>query len=430
MQLCRVTPSIGRINKKKNGMNENNHQRNYHVIVWGASGFTGKLVTEYLFGKYGTDGELRWAIGGRNQAKLQETCSELGIGPDDLPIIVADCFDADSMQQLARDTKVILTTVGPYAKYGTALVEACVMHGTHYCDLAGEVQWMRKMIDQFQSDAENSGARLVHSCGFDSIPSDIGVRFLQREANKLHGTPCLKIEMLVKAMKGGASGGTFASMMNALEESRRDRKIARILVDPYALNPDGERSGPDGRDQMGIEFNEMAGVWTAPFVMAGVNTRVVRRTNALLHYPYGRDFEYKESTLTGKGPSGWMKSAGVTAGLGGFMLASSFDFSRSILVDRFLPKPGEGPNKEQREAGFFNLMLFGKLANGTLIRARVTGDRDPGYGSTSKMLSESAVCLALDDLPSRGGFWTPASAMADALHERLVENAGLGFDLI
>ena len=411
-------------------MSENNHKRQYDVIVWGASGFTGRLVTEYLFGKYGIGSGLRWAVAGRNQEKLEMICAELGIASGKVPIIIADCFDSESMQGLARDTKVVLTTVGPYAKYGSALVEACVKQGTHYCDLAGEVQWMRKMIDRFQSDAETSGARIVHSCGFDSIPSDIGVWFLQQEAQQHHGGPCTNVKLLVKAMKGGASGGTFASMMNALEESRRDRNIARILVDPYALNPDGERSGPDGRDQTGIEFYDGTGVWTAPFIMAAVNTRVVRRTNALLQYPYGRDFEYSEATLSGKGPAGWMKSAAMTAGLGGFMLASSFELSRSILVKRILPKPGEGPNKEQRKAGFFNLLLVGKLANETLIRARVTGDRDPGYGSTCKMLSESAVCLAMDDLSSTGGFWTPASAMADELHKRLVKNAGLEFALI
>jgi short subunit dehydrogenase-like uncharacterized protein len=231
-------------------------------------------------------------------------------------------------------------------------------------------------------------------------------------------------------MKGGASGGTFASMMNAMEEARHDRDVAKILVDPYSLNPAGERSGPDGREQSGVEYYAESDTWTAPFVMAAVNTRVVRRTNALLHYPYGRDFRYSEATMTGGGSSGWMKSAVTTAGLGGFMLASSFDFSRSLLVNRVLPKPGEGPSKEQREAGFFNLLLVGKLADGTLLRARVTGDRDPGYGSTSKMLSESAICLARDDLSSAGGFWTPASAMADALIGRLVESAGLTFELV
>ena len=411
-------------------MSENNNQRQYDVTVWGASGFTGKLVTEYLNDKYGIGGELRWAIVGRDRQKLETACADVGIQPGSVPIIIADSLDNDSMQGLARVTRVVLTTVGPYAKYGSALVEACVANGTHYCDLAGEVQWMRKMIDRFHSDARKSGARVVHSCGFDSIPSDIGVWFLQREAQKLHGEPCVEIKLLVKAMKGGASGGTYASMMNALEESRRDREIARILVNPYSLNPERERDGPDGRDQAGVEYHDDAGTWTAPFVMGSVNTRIVRRTNALRQYAYGRNFRYSEATMTGGGPAGWMKSVSMTAGLGGFMLASSFDFSRSILVRRFLPKPGEGPNAEQRESGFFNLSLVGKLANGTLMRARVTGDRDPGYGSTSKMLSESAVCLAMDDLPSKGGFWTPASAMPDALFRRLQDNAGLDFAIV
>ena len=409
--------------------NNNRNKRQYDVIVWGASGFTGKLVTEYMLAKYGTDGDLRWAIAGRDQAKLEMICSDLGVRPSSLPIIISDSFDTNSMRRLARDTRVVLTTVGPYAKYGSALVEACVASGTHYCDLAGEVQWMRKMIDQFQSDAEKSGARMVHSCGFDSIPSDIGVWFLQREARQRHGEACAEIKLLVEAMKGGASGGTFASMTNAIEESRRDRNIARILVDPYSLNPAGERSGPDGRDHIGIEFNDESGTWTAPFVMASVNTRVVRRTNALLDYSYGRKFRYSEATVTGSGPAGWIKSAGVSAGLGGFMLACSFDLSRSFLVKRVLPKPGEGPNKAQQEAGFFKLTLVGKLSDGSIIRARVAGNRDPGYGSTSKMLSESAVCLATDDLASRGGFWTPASAMGDALLRRLVDNAGIRFEL-
>jgi short subunit dehydrogenase-like uncharacterized protein len=231
-------------------------------------------------------------------------------------------------------------------------------------------------------------------------------------------------------MKGGASGGTVASMMNALEARRRDREIARFLADPYSLNPAGQRSGPDGREQTGVEYDSDSCTWTAPFVMATVNTRVVRRTNALLHYPYGRDFRYSEATMTGSGPAGWMKAATMTAGLGGFLLASSFDFSRSFLLKRVLPKPGEGPGKEQREAGFFKLVLVGRLADGRLMRARVTGDRDPGYGSTSKMLSESAVCLAMDEPSCNGGLWTPASAMADALLGRLVENAGLTFELI
>jgi len=411
-------------------VNNNQNQRQYDLIVWGASGFTGKLVTEYLLRHYGTDSDLRWAIAGRDQEKLELICSELGAQNQNLPIIIADCYDSESLQQLTADTKVVLTTVGPYAKYGSALVEACVLNGTHYCDLAGEVHWVRKMIDQFQIGAEKSGARIVQSCGFDSIPSDIGVWLLQQEAKQRHGEACTDIKLLVKAMKGGASGGTFSSMMHTLQESRHNRSIAKILFDPYSLNPVDERSGPDGRDQTGIQFNDNSGAWTAPFVMAAVNTRVVRRTNALLNYPYGRNFKYSEATLTGKGSIGWIKAAGVTAGLSGFMLASSLNFSRSFLVNRILPKPGEGPNKQQQEAGFFNLLLIGQLTDGSLMKMRITGDRDPGYGSTSKMLSESAICLATDDLPSRKGFLTPASAMGEALLGRLVKNAGLRFDIM
>jgi short subunit dehydrogenase-like uncharacterized protein len=409
---------------------ENQTERQFDVVVWGASGFTGRLVAEYLMSRYGAGADLRWAMAGRDREKLEAVRSGLHSESGTPPIIIADSFDGDALCGLARDTRVVLSTVGPYARYGTMLVEACVQNGTHYCDLAGEVQWMRKMIDRYQTDAADSGARIVHSCGFDSIPSDIGVWYLQREARRHYGEACVEIRLRVKAINGGASGGTYASMMNAIEESRCDRTIAEILLDPYSLNPAGERSGPDGSDQAGIEFHTENTGWTAPFIMAAVNSRVVRRTNALLGYPYGREFRYRESTLTGHGSGGWLKSAAITAGLGGFMLLCSFESGRSFLTGRVLPKPGEGPNSEQRESGFFKLLLVGKLPDGAAIRASVTGDRDPGYGSTSKMLGESAVCLARDKLATGGGFWTPASAMGDALLHRLVENAGLSFELL
>jgi short subunit dehydrogenase-like uncharacterized protein len=252
---------------------------------------------------------------------------------------------------------------------------------------------------------------------------------LQQYAENNHGAPCTRIDLLVKAIKGGGSGGTIASGLNAIDEARKDREIARIMTDPYSLNPAGERQGPDGRDQRGVEYNELAKRWTAPFIMAVINMRVVRRSNALMDYTYGREFEYSESILSGPGAYGWLKSAAITAGLGGFMLASSFRLSRSLLVEKMIPKPGEGPDKSARENGFFNLMLFGKLADGKVLRARVTGDRDPGYGSTSKMLSESAICLAKDDIAVGGGFWTPASAMGDLLRQRMIENAGLTFEI-
>lgn len=406
-----------------------NAQREYDLVVWGASGFTGRLVVEYLVKKYPLGGDLRWAVAGRDRLKLAAVLSGIcGSGPQPA-VIIADSHDEDSLGQLTRSTRVILTTVGPYASYGSELVAACVTHGTHYCDLAGEVQWMRAMLDRHQSAALASGARIVPSCGFDSIPSDIGVFCLQNHALDQYGAACDEITLLVKAMKGGASGGTVASMLTAMDQARQDRDIAKILFDPYALNPAGERDGPDGPDQTSIEFNADAGVWTGPFIMAAVNTRIVRRSNALRGYPYGKEFRYREATITGSGASGWCKSALLTAGLGTFMLASSVAFTRKTIVPLLAPKPGEGPTAEQRENGFFNLLLLGKMANGKLLRLRVKGDRDPGYGSTSKMLAESAVCLAKDELNVAGGFWTPASAMGAQLLDRLQKNAGLSFEL-
>ena len=406
------------------------NDRPYDIVVVGASGFTGRLVVENLAEKYPVGAPLRWAVAGRNREKLEKVIAEKCTTGEPPAILIADSHDSEALGQLARDTRVVLTTVGPYAKYGSELVAACVESGTHYCDLAGEPQWIREMIDKHQSAAVQSGARIVHSCGFDSIPSDIGVFFLQREATAAYGTPCAKIVLLVKAIKGGASGGTFASMLNAVEEARKDREVARVLADPYCLNPQDERQGPDCRDQRGSRFCADAGVWTAPFVMAAINTRIVRRSNALLNYAYGTGFRYSEATSTGSGLGGWGKSATMTAGLAAFMLACSFDITREGVVRKMLPAPGQGPSRQQRENGYFDLRLFGKTKNDEKLVARVTGDRDPGYGSTSKMLSESAVCLALDTLEIGGGFWTPAAAMGEVLMDRLTANAGLSFELV
>lgn len=407
----------------------NGDRRPYDIVVCGATGFTGRLVIEYLVRNYAQGAALRWAAAGRNAAKLQQVLFDIA-GPDHaIPLIVADSDDRSSLKSLARSTRVVLTTVGPYAKFGTPLVEACVNSGTHYCDLSGEPQWMRRMIDTYQPAAQASGSRIVHSCGFDSIPSDFGVWYLQREAQRLYGKPCRQIRMLVRAMKGGASGGTIASMTQAMDEARADRNVARVLVDPYGLNPEGERSGPDKRDQTSVVFDEQARVWTAPFVMARINTKVVRRSNALSGYRYGRDFQYSEAVMTGPGPAGWSKATMLTAGLGAFMFANSHQLSRSLVVSRLVPKPGEGPSRTERENGYFRLIFFGTLLNGKVMQATVTGDRDPGYGSTSKMLSESAVCLAVDSLFVGGGFWTPASSMGEALFRRLTEKAGLTFEL-
>ena len=404
--------------------------REFDVVVWGATGFTGALVAEYLLGQYGVGKDLRWAIAGRSEEKLASLKAELGEEAAELPTIVADSFDEEKLAAMAASTRVVITTVGPYAKYGSPLVAACVEHGTHYCDLAGEAQWIRQMVDAHHDAAAASGARIVHCCGFDSVPMDMGVYFLQEEARERFGTYCESITMLVKASKGGPSGGTIASMLNIIKEARADKNVARILVAPYALNPPGERDGPDGRDQQNVRYDDDARTWTAPFVMAGINTKVVRRSHALQGYPYGREFRYREAVMLGKGAGGFFKAGTLTAGLGGFMLASSFDFTRGLLEQHVLPKPGEGPNREQRENGFYDLRQFGKLPDGTVIRTRIKGDRDPGYGSTSKMLAECGVCLAKNSLPSTGGVLTPAAAMGSALLERLQANAGLSFQVL
>ncbi len=398
--------------------------RQYDIIVWGASGFTGRLVAEYLFEQYGVNDSLKWAMAGRNKSKLESVRAE--VANDSVPLVIADSQDMSSLDAMTKSATVICTTVGPYAKYGNKLVEACINNQTHYCDLAGEVQWMRRMIDKHHDAAKANGTKIVHTCGFDSIPSDMGVYFVQQEVIKQTGKPAKKIEMRVKAMKGGMSGGTYASMSQMKVEAEKDKSIYGILADPYGLNPAGERSGPDGKDLMKVVYDETAKSWIMPFVMAGINTRVVRRSNALAGYPYGKDFQYDEAMLSGDGFGGRMKGL-ATAGVMGIVMMAKPGSLLKKGVDKILPEPGEGPNATERKNGFYNLIFNTILADGSRARGKVTGDRDPGYGSTSKMLAESAICLAVDNIPDMGGMLTPAVAMGDALLKRLQDNAGLTF---
>jgi len=403
-------------------------ERELHLVVWGATGFTGRLVAEFLMERHGAGGELRWALGGRSREKLEGVREGLGPDAGSLPLVLGDAHDEASMGALAARARAICTTVGPYARHGSELVAACARSGTHYCDLTGEVPWMRRMIDAHAGEAERSGARIVHTCGFDSIPSDLGVLFLQREMRARHDAPCARIAFRVKGFSGGTSGGTAQSMLLMMEESARDPEVRRVLADPYALNPAGERRGPDGPDRAGPAWDADFGSWTAPFVMGVINTRVVRRTHALLGRPWGEGFRYDEATLMGAGPLGFAKAAGLSAGLASVLAAGSLAPLRAVLA-RALPEPGEGPSEARREAGYFDIRLLGETAAGERLRARVTGDRDPGYGSTAKMLGEAAVCLARDEHPVAGGFWTPASALGEPLLERLQAHAGVRFAL-
>jgi short subunit dehydrogenase-like uncharacterized protein len=407
------------------------------LVLQGATGFTGHLVAEHLFRRHPptgpADGGLRWGLGGRNRAKLEAVragLGALGAGAEEIPLVIADSRDPEALRALVEGTRVVVSTVGPYARYGSDLVAACARSGTHYCDITGEVQWVRRMIDAHEDEARRSGARLVHFCGFDSIPSDLGVWFLQDAAMKRWGSPLDRITLGVRKMRGAASGGTIASMLEALEEARNDRDIRRLLANPYALDPRDSRRGPDETDQRAPRFDRHLDRWTAPFVMAQVNTRVVRRSNAVLGHPWGEDFRYHETLITGTGLRGRIRAYNSIAGLGAFVGAASFAPTRALLQKVALPSPGEGPSARKREAGFFDMVLVGRHQKGTL-HAVVTGDRDPGYGATSRMLGEAAACLAQDgdSLEVGGGSWTPASAFGGVLIERLREHAGMTFEL-
>ena len=403
-------------------------ERTYDVVVFGATSFVGQILCRYLLDRVGNDGPVRWAIAGRNTSKLSTVANDIGLAVDH---IVADAADAEALKDLVRSTRVVVSTVGPYALYGSGLVAAAAAAGTDYCDLTGEAQWIRQMIDDHESAAIESGARIVHSCGFDSIPSDLGVFFTQNTAEERFGEPCTRIAMRVRAMSGGASGGTIASMMNILEETAGNSDVRKVLANPYSLAPDGMRSGIRQPNVKKPEQDEASGSWVAPFVMASINTEIVHRSHALLGRPWGDDFLYDEAMMMGEGLSGAAKAAATTGALGVFAGLSSLAPTRSLLTRYVLPKPGEGPSTEKQENGFFSLRFFGETATGDKVVTSVTGDRDPGYGSTAKMLGEAA--LALVDLPRAdraGGFWTPSTAFGNDLVERLESHAGLQFSII
>jgi len=408
------------------------NQDQFHVVVFGATSFVGQILTHYLFRRHGAGGEFRWAIAGRSDAKLQALRDELGPQAAQLEMVVADAADEAALKSMCAQTQVVVSTVGPYALYGSPLVKVCAETGTDYCDLTGEIQWVVQMIRAHEATAKKTGARIVHCCGFDSIPSDLGVHFLQQQSRQRFGQPCTRVKLRVKAMRGGFSGGTAASLMNVVKEASKDAALRKLLANPYAACPE---DGPRRVSQPNITFAEYdpdAGSWTAPFIMAGINTRIVHRSNALSDGAYGDGFTYDEATLTGRGFKGSATAVAMGTSLGGFLFATAVPPTRWLLEKFVVPKPGEGPSPQAQETGFYDLRLYGRTADGKTLKTKVTGDRDPGYGSTGKILGEAAACLALDIPRSEktGGFWTPATIFGDRLIKRLMTHAGLGFEVL
>ena len=406
-------------------------EKPYSLVVFGATSFVGKLLCRYLVDEFGCAGRLRWAAAGRSRERLEALRSSLGGGAAALPLEIADAADEAALTAMCAKTRAVVSTVGPYALYGEPLVRVCATTGTDYCDLTGEIPWIKRMITLYEAKAQASGARIVHCCGFDSIPSDMGVHFLQQEARHRFGQPCSHVKMRVKAILGGASGGTIASLLNVAREAAANPALRRELRDPYSLCPPNHaqktRQATLSRPEYDPDFNS----WRAPFIMASVNIKVVLRSNALSNFDYGRDFRYDEAMLAGHGLEGRTKAYAISAVLGAFVAASVIPPTRWALEHFVLPAPGEGPSPESQKKGFFDLRFLGTTADGRTIRVKVAGDADPGYLSTSKMLGQAAACLAaLEQAEKPGGFWTPATLFGDTLIEALKTHAGIAFQVL
>lgn len=393
----------------------------FDIVIHGATGFTGRLVAEYMALRYPNGGNaegIRWAMSGRSADKLAAVRDEIG-APPDTPLLVTDLSNPVSLATLMRSTRLVLTTVGPYQLYGSELLAACAQSGVHYVDLCGEPAWMRQMIDAHEAAAKASGARIVFSCGFDSIPFDLGVFHLQQAFMARFGQPASRVRGRVRKMKGTFSGGTAASLKATMAAAARDPRVLDWLRSPFALTPgfDGPKqpsgSKPMVDDALGLVNGE--GVWVAPFVMAAINTKNIHRSNALLGHAYGRDFVYDEMLITGPGARGEQMAQAVAAD--------------KSLGGEGGPKPGEGPSKTERDSGFYEVLFLGENTQGQRLSVGVSGDKDPGYGSTSKMIAESAVCLLQDAQSLPGGIWTTAPAMGQTLTDRLQTHAGLRFTL-
>jgi short subunit dehydrogenase-like uncharacterized protein len=388
-----------------------NSSSKFDIVIYGATGFTGQLVAEYLATHYRDDKQLKWAMAGRSLGKLKSVRDAIGASAE-TPLIVADASDADSLKAMIGQTCLVISTVGPYQLYGTDLVAACAASGTDYVDLCGEPIWMRQMIDAHQATAERSGARIVFSCGFDSLPFELGVFFCQEQAKKVFGAPVGRVKGRLRGMPESLSGGTYASIKATFSAATKDLSLVRMLKDPFVLTPgfEGPKQPPGNKPALDHDLDS----WTAPFPMSTINTRNVHRSNMLMGFPYGRDFVYDEMVLTGPGEQGEANAK--------LLMAATNKLSASVG-----PKPGEGPSKEERESGSYDLLFVALASDGKQARVAVGGDCEPGYASTAKMISECAICLLRDAPEVPAGIWTPGAAMGDRLIKRLVDHAGMTF---
>ena len=414
---------------------QDNQQRPYAVVLYGATSFVGQITAKYLSEFLAeSDDNVEWAIAGRDEEKLKKLQSEISASGSAsmVNIIIANSDDAASLDEMTKQAKVVISTVGPYLKYGEPLIKSCSNNGTDYVDLTGEAIFIKDMLDKYQETAKETGARIVNSCGFDSIPSDLGVYFTQQQAEKKFNKACDEIHMRVKAAKGGLSGGTIASMATIFEEVGQDKARRKQVANPYLLNDDADAPNVRQNNVSKPEYDSKHNRWLAPFVMASINTRIVHRSNQLLGYDYGREFKYDEAMWMKDGVKGQLGSYALSAGLLGFATTMMFKPSRELLTKHVLPKSGSGPSQSEQDNGFFDIRFFGSNAKKDAINTKVTGDKDPGYGSTSRMLAQSALCLAEDITHDEvgGGFWTPAAAMGDKLLARLEEHAGLSFEVV
>lgn len=386
-----------------------NNIKEYDFVVYGATGFTGKLVVEYLVHKYSNNSQIKWALAGRNLEKLESVAVSKNV-PEGTGLLEVDSNNIASIEEMISKTKCVLTTVGPYQLYGNDIVSACAKSGIDYVDLCGEPGWMHEKINELTETARETGSRIVFSCGFDSIPFDLGVLFLQNEVTRRYGKPSVNVRGRVREMNGEFSGGTAASLGATMAALKKKPELFAVLANPFSLS--NGFAGPDQPADNKPIFDDKLDTWVAPFFMAPINTKNVHRSNALMNHMYGKDFCYNEMWVMGPGDDG--------------KAAADFISSSNPLSNA--PKPGEGPSRESRENGNYDILFCGDI-NDESVHVSVVGDMDPGYGSTSKMIAESAICLVKECEDLNGGIYTPAPSMGTKLIKRLQDNAGLTFKI-